>query len=609
MQSCFHSGVLTKANNVNVEDNGSVDNTIAAQSKNDTVQSGSHNAAHVYLVNRQIQLDNLLKINADTNPNQQTLYPNRFNMSKSIEEFVNEYNNKIEPGQKLMNIVESVSGRILSVRKSSSKLCFLTIRNGDATSTLQIMLSQKAYNDVAQFDLITQILKRGDYIGAIGHPCKTGSGELSLMPKEVIILSPCLHLLPDAHSSTSLLDPEIRYRNRALDFIIHHAEVIPHFQTRSNILTFLRIFLQSRDFVEVETPILSLQSGGAAARPFVTHLNSMGGNTELKLRIAPELYLKELVIGGMERVFELGKVFRNEGIDSTHNPEFTSCEFYMAHADYNDLMKFTEELFRGCAMFIHTLKNSKKIGSKVIEKALQIAQNPHSVDNQACIIQYTMQDKHSDEKNVVQIDLSKPFKRISYLDSIEEETGLKLPRDSELCSPEMIQKLIHTCKQHDIQLDSSRTGDVSYLLDRLLSHLVEPKCIQPTFICDHPIMISPLAKSHEKMPLLTERFELFIAGREICNAYTELNDPMEQRRRFEQQAKAKEEHGDAEAHEKDENFCRALEYGLPPTGGWGCGIDRLVMLLTDTWNIRDVLLFPMMKPKESTHIELTSPNA
>jgi lysyl-tRNA synthetase class 2 len=483
-----------------------------------------------------------------------TLYRAPWHVTTSIHDFVKKWEPILAKGDRNTTEKHTISGRVLSKRQSSNKLYFYTIQDGSGKNNVQIMATEKDWVE-PNFNQVNELIKRGDIIGVTGIAAKSGRGELSIIPETIEILAPCWHNIPH-YTLSSLEDPETRYRNRSLDFIVNRN--LQHvFITRSKIMNAFRTFFTERGYLEVETPILSALSGGAAAKPFHTHLHAM--NMDLKLRIAPELYLKQLVIGGMERVFEIGRIFRNEGIDATHNPEFTSCESYEAYADYNDMMNMTEELMKFVCQQV--------IGSNIV-----------TIDN-------------------IQIDFGKPFRRISYLSSIEQAIGQKLPDSKD---PNCVSKLQQLCKNHHISIDmkAEYAKSYAYLIDKLLGALVEPNCIQPTFIIDYPIELSPLARNHRENSSLTERFELFVNGKELCNAYTELNDPREQRKRFVHQAKQKQG-GDEEAHEMDETFCHALEYGLPPTGGWGCGMDRLVMMLTGQNNIRDVLLFPMMKPRDN----------
>ncbi|TMS13533.1 Lysine--tRNA ligase [Larimichthys crocea] len=466
-------------------------------------------------------------------------YPHKYHVDLSLTDFIEKYNH-LEPGDQLTDVVLNVTGRVHAKRASGAKLIFYDLRGEGAK--LQVMANSRNYKSEEEFVAINNKLRRGDIIGVRGNPGKTKKGELSIIPIELTLLSPCLHMLPHLHFG--LKDKETRFRQRYLDLILNDY-VRQKFITRSKIITYLRSFLDQLGFLEIETPMMNIIPGGAVARPFVTYHNELDMN--LYMRIAPELYHKMLVVGGMDRVYEIGRQFRNEGIDLTHNPEFTTCEFYMAYADYHDLMEITEKLLSGMV--------------KHITGGYKVTYHPDGPEGQA-----------------YEIDFTPPFRRVSMTHDLEKIMGVKFPP----------------------------TGQLRLVL--LVGDFLEVTCINPTFICDHPQIMSPLAKWHRSEKGLTERFELFVMKKEVCNAYTELNDPIRQRELFEQQAKAKAE-GDDEAMFIDETFCTALEYGLPPTAGWGMGIDRLTMFLTNSNNIKEVLLFPAMKPddnKTPAHTEGTS---
>lgn len=468
-------------------------------------------------------------------------YAGRYETNASAQSLIDAHGSRSREDLEGERTSARLAGRIVALR-SFGKACFCHIQDGSGRIQLYF---QKSTLGEERFGLLKK-LDIGDFIGVQGFLFRTKTDELTLDAEDLVLLAKSLRPLPEKWHG--LKDVEIRYRQRYVDLIVN-PEVRKVFVLRTKIVQAIRAFLNSRGFLEVETPMMQSVPGGATARPFKTHHNAL--NMDLFLRIAPELYLKRLLVGGFERVYEINRNFRNEGISTRHNPEFTMLEFYMAYADYGDLIEMTEQLV-----------------SHVAKDVLGTTE-----------VAYEGQ----------QIDLAPPWKRMTFLESLRE-AGV----------PEDVLTDADRAREHARALGASLKGGepLGKLLNEIFEAKVEPTLVQPTFITDYPTDISPLSKRREDDPNFVERFELFVAGREMANAFSELNDPVDQKARFLNQVQEREA-GDDEAHQMDEDFIRALEYGMPPAAGEGIGIDRLVMLLTGSTSIRDVILFPQMKKETS----------
>jgi lysyl-tRNA synthetase class 2 len=455
-----------------------------------------------------------------------------------------------------------VAGRVVALR-TAGKTAFAHLE--DASGRIQVYFRKDELEPSGLWELVT-LLDLDDHVGVAGRLMRTRTGEVTVQaaPADaagtpgVMLLAKSLRPLPRGKVAAGpdgerqvfggLADPETRYRQRYADLAVH-PEVREVFRLRAAVVRRLRAFLDARGFLEVETPILQPLYGGASARPFVTHHNAL--DMPLYLRIADELYLKRLIVGGLERVYEIGHDFRNEGMDRSHNPEFTMLEFYQAYADYGDMMALVEEML---ADLVQAVCGSLRI-----------------------------------ERDGVPLDFTPPFRRVRFVDGIRERAGV----DVRTASPEALRAVL---RDRRVPADEAASYHGAKLVDEVFKAVLEPALVQPTFVVDYPVALSPLAKLHRDDPTLTERFELFVQGRELANAFSELNDPDDQRRRFEGQAAMRAE-GDDEAQQFDADYVRALEYGMPPTGGVGIGVDRLVMLLAGQPSIRDVILFPAMRPE------------
>ncbi len=468
------------------------------------------------------------------------IYPNDFRPNHTTAEVISKFNECSEEDLPSVATDIVLAGRIMGIRKFG-KASFFHLQ--DRRGRLQVYARKDRLGDEGY--ALFQSFDVGDIVGVSGHLFRTKTKELTLEAESLRLLAKCLRPLPEKWHG--LADVEARYRQRYVDLMVN-PEVRDVFETRSRILRLVRKFFEERDFLEVETPMMQAIPGGAAARPFTTHHNAL--DLELFLRIAPELFLKRLLVGGIERVFELNRNFRNEGISVRHNPEFTMLEFYQAYATFEDLMRLTEELFVSLA--------NEVIGS------LQIPYGEHL------------------------IDLKPPWRRMTIADAIALYGSVET---KEIATVGGLQSF---ATSQGLQVDVN--APYGALLVEVFEEVAEAKIIQPTFISGYPIEVSPLARKNENNPALVDRFELFIAGRELANAFSELNDPADQRQRFVEQMKARAA-GDDTANPIDEDYLRALEYGMPPAGGEGIGIDRLVMFFTNSASIRDVILFPLLRPQ------------
>jgi len=461
-------------------------------------------------------------------------YKYKYNKTHNIGDILINYNN-LHTEEESQDFV-SIAGRIIA-RRGHGKASFGNIR--DFSGIIQFyckedIVGEEKYNKYISLDI-------GDIIGIKGHPFRTKKGELSIKITEFELLTKSLHPLPEKFHG--LKDKELRYRHRYVD-LIANPEIKDVFEKRCKIISFIRNYLDKEGFLEVETPVLHSIAGGATAKPFITHHNTL--DMDLYLRIATELYLKRLIVGGFEKIYEIGRVFRNEGISYKHNPEYTLLELYQAYIDYNDILYLTEKLISETVRYIN---GSLKV-------------------------------KYNDEE----IDFSAPFQKMTMFEAFKKYTNLDINSDT--------QAFISLAKEHKLEVKDNMPREEIFNI--LYDKLVEPNLKQPTFIIDYPIETSPLAKKHRSNPKLVERFELICHGMEIANAFSELNDPIDQKERFFEQLKEKEA-GFEEAQLLDEDFVLALEYGMPPTGGLGIGLDRLVMLLTSSASIRDVILFPQLR--------------
>lgn len=469
-------------------------------------------------------------------------YPQFLKRGMSIAQFREKFAFIKDLAEKKADEIVTLSGR-LKLKRVAGKSTFANIEDDSGNIQVYYSLGSIGEEEYAKFK---KNLEVGDIVQITGYAFITQTGEFSIHASKIVLASKALSPLPEKFHGLS--DTEIRYRKRYLDMIMN-GDVRDDFIKRAKIISGIRKFFEERGFLEVETPMMHPIAGGANARPFITHHNTL--DVDFYLKIAPELYLKRLIVGGMNAIFEMNRCFRNEGMDLTHNPEFTSIEFYWAWHDYFEVMDLTEELF---SFLIDSLKLPK-------------------------ILPY----------GELEIDFSKKFRRIKYLDALHEIGGIP----NEIINDKS--RILDKLKADGFEANSKL--DLGHLQAELFDNYVESKLINPTFIIDFPISISPLSRRSDENPEIAERFELFIAGKELANAFNELNDPLDQYERFKAQIDAKNA-GDDEAHEMDEDYCQALGYAMPPTAGWGLGVDRLVMLLLNKQSIRDVILFPAMRPKK-----------
>ncbi len=473
-------------------------------------------------------------------------YPYRFEKTHWAGDIKNEFST-LENSQTKEDVVIRTAGRVVALR-SHGKSFFFVLRDDTGRIQAYIRLDSVGKDN---FEIFKKYVNMGDFVGIIGFPFKTHTGEVSVFVKSFEILSKSIRTMPEKWHG--LKDKEIIYRQRYVE-MLSSDEALNRFKMRSELFRLIREFLAQRRFIEVDTPILLHLTGGASARPFETRINVF--ESQMFLRIAEELFLKRYLVGGFERIFEIGKNFRNEGISYKHHPEFTMMELYWAYADYNDIMDITEAMIN---YVVENLTGSTKINYQGKE-----------------------------------IDFSRPWRRVKMSDFIQDNLGVNILEDSD-------EKLIEVLKKHGSEPDMKERG---HLIEKLWD-LVEDKLVNPTFVTEHPVIISPLSKVHRSDPRVTERFELIISSMEMANAFSELNDPIEQHRRFLHQAGLREA-GDEEAQMMDDDFLRALEYGMPPTGGLGIGWDRILMLVTDSPTIRDIIPFPLVKPISFEEEEMQS---